>query len=124
MTVRKLFPIQYWLSWLFAVVFFAALLPFGMFRKPEISIHYGIFCVALGALSTVLFRDILFRVWVRRFYSESFRVYGWFLAVQAFCHLVFTGMNPKSWIYIGVTAALLLGMGIAWLRQWKKEQKK
>ena len=122
--MRKLFPTQYWLSWLFAGMFFAALVPYGMFREPEISVHYTLFCVVLGALSTVLFRAILFRVWVRRLYSESFRVYGWILAIQAFCHLVFTGMNPKGWVYIGVTAALGLGMGITWLRQWREARKK
>lgn len=119
--MRKLFPREYWLSWLGAAVVFAALFPLSMFSDPEISVHYAVFAVALSAISTVLLRTILFRVWVKRFYSDSYRVYAWFLAVQAFCHLVFTGMNPRSWVYIGASVAVLLGMLLQVLKERKNK---
>lgn len=122
--VRKLFPKEYWLSWVFAAALFGLLFPGKMFGNPDILVHYAVFCVALGGISAVLIRTIVLRIWVRRFYPDTFRVYAWFLAVEAFCHLVFTGMNPLGWVYIGLSAALELWMGIAWLKEWKKEQKK
>lgn len=120
--MRKLFPMEYWLSWLGAAAFFAAVFPYGMFEKTDIPVTYAWFCVVLSAISVVLFRAVWFLIWVKRFYSDSFRVYAWFLAVQGFCHLVFTGMNPGSWACIGMSLLLWLWMLIVWLREQKRER--
>lgn len=117
--VRKLFPKEYWLSWLGAAVFLAAVFPYAMLSGADTPATYDWFCVVMSAVSAVLFRTILLRIWVKRFYSDSFRVYAWLLAVQAFCHLVFTGMNPCSWACIGICVILWLWMLVA----WRKEQK-
>ena len=121
--MRKLFPKEYWLSWLGAVALFAAIFPRAMFSAVENSPMYAWFCVVLSAISVVLFRVILFRIWVKRFYSDSFRVYAWFLGAQSFCHLVFVRWNASGWVCIGMAVLIWLWMGIAWLREKKRNKK-
>ena len=119
----KLFPKQYFLSWLAAAALFGLLFPYRMFAQPDLEPVYPVFCVVLNGISICLFRAILFRAWVKRFYPEQIRVYAWFLAVQAFCHLVFTRMHPMCWVAIGITVVIWSGMAAQWWKQWKKERK-
>lgn len=119
--MRKLFPMQYWLSWLIAAAFFAAIFPYAMFEMVDVPATYAWFCVAMSAISTVLFRTVLLRIWVKRFYSDSFRVYAWFLGAQSFCHLVFVRWNRAGWACIGLAVLLWIWMLLVWLPERKAE---
>lgn len=120
--MQKKFPRQYYITWLGAVIWFVSTIPWGMFSDARISVHYACFCLVLNGLSTVLFRAILLRVWVRQLYSDTLSVYAWLLAVQAFCHLVFLRMNPMCWAYLAFTAGLWLTMLVLWWKAWKKSR--
>lgn len=120
--MQKRFPRQYWLAWLGAALLFVLTIPWNMFSNEKITVHYAWFCLVLDGLSIVLFRTIALRMWVKQFYTDSCSVYAWLLAVQAFCHLVFVGMNPLSWVYLAITAALWLVMLALWWKDWKKNR--
>lgn len=115
--MKKLFPKQYWLSWLGAALFFVAVFPYGLLGSSDEPWTYGAFCVILAGLSTVFYRSIVFRFWIRRLYPENHRYYVWPLLILSFCHLVFASRNPGSCICIVAAAALLLAMLLQRLRQ-------
>lgn len=118
----KVFPKGYWLCWLGAAAFFVAIFPYGLIGDRNMVPAYFVFCVILNAISTVLLRAIALRIWVKRFYSESFRIFGWFLAITAFCHLVFLRMHPMGGICIGLSGMILVYMAFISWKEWKQRR--
>ncbi len=121
--MRKLFPRQYWLSWLGAAVFFMAVFPYGLLHNTEEPWVYGAFCILLGALSAAFYRAIVFKAWVRRFYIDQYRYYVWPLVILSFCHLVFTRIHWGGCVCIGAAAVILLCMLLGWIKDWLRQRK-
>ena len=115
--MRKLFPTQYWLTWLGAAILLGLLLPYGMFGPERIPPVYPWFCAVLTVLNVLTIRAAVLQIWVRQLYETHARVYWWALLLLSFCYLVFVRMNPAGWWCIGVSAVL---WGYLTVLQWRE----
>ena len=88
-----------------SAVFFLLIFPYKLlFLGDALPVH-KVFCVILAGLSTALLGLMLYKALIKFLSVDDYSKYGWWMAIQAFCHLVFAKMNPGSVVCIGVTAA-------------------
>lgn len=117
------FQTQRRISYAVAAVFFALIFPYGTIGDGEISTTYKVFCIVLNLLSAGLFGFMLYRTLTKRLPVDDFSAFGWCMAVLAFCHLVFTGINWGGWLCIGISALILAAMGVLYLKAQKDPRK-
>lgn len=105
---------EYRISLLVGLAFFAAVFPYG--GLGDVTPVYALFCVAMNGVSAFLFALLLYKRLTKRLTRENYPTYAWFLVLSSFCHLVFTFLNPRAWICIGISGAILIAMLADWFR--------
>ena len=82
-----------------------------------IGLLHTICCVLLNGLSSVLFAVFLYKFLARNFPVKDFGPFLWYLVILGVLHGIFAFMNWGSWICLGLTGAVLIWMGVCFIRE-------
>ncbi|MBQ7915621.1 MAG: hypothetical protein IJ315_02385 [Firmicutes bacterium] len=111
----KKFP--FWCSLAVSILLFVITLPFS--HDMYIAPLFTVICVCLGLMSSVLFGIILYQVLSKRFLVENYGTFLGFIILQGVAHAGFAMMNWGSWLFLGITVVVLVGMAVSYVKAQK-----
>ena len=97
-----------------SILLFVITLPFS--HDMYIAPLFTVICVCLGLLSSILFGIILYQVLSKRFLVENYGIFLGFIILQGAAHAGFAMMNWGSWLFLGITVVVLVGMAFRYVK--------
>ena len=101
----------FWVSLIAGLCLFAATYPF--YHDMYIPELFTVLCICLNACSAVLFGAFLFCLLTRRMDTDARSIFLWFTVLQAVGHGIFAIMNWGSWLFLALSAAVLVILAIS-----------
>ncbi|MBE6940100.1 MAG: hypothetical protein E7457_04705 [Ruminococcaceae bacterium] len=106
---------QFWISLAVGTCLFAGTFPF--YHDMYIPPLFTALCICLNLLSAVLFGAFLYCRWTHRLDNDGRSIFLWLTAMQSVGHGIFAMMNWGSWLYLTLSAAVLVLLLQGWLQE-------
>ena len=113
--MKMLKQYQFWLSAVLGAGLFAGTYPF--YHDMYIAEVFTALCICLNGFSAVLFAAFLYCRWTNRVDADSRSIFLWFTVMQAIGHGIFAMMNWGSWLFLGLSAIVLVLLMVSRLRE-------
>ena len=108
---------QFWVSLVVGLGLFAVTYPF--YHDMYIAELFTGLCICLNACSAILFALFLYCKWAKGMDADGRSIFFWFTVMQAIGHGIFSIMNWGSWLFLGLSAVVLVMLVIDYIHQKK-----
>lgn len=108
---------QLWLSLVFGLIMFGITFPF--YHDMYIAQIHTAICICLNLFSSILFGFFLYFLWTKRIDAENRAIFFPLTLVQAIGHGIFAIMNWGSFLFLALSALVIIILAISYFKEKK-----
>lgn len=109
---------QFWVSLLTGILLFLGTYPF--YHDMYIPELFTVLCICLNAFSAILFAAFLYCKWTNHIDADGRYIFLSFTIMQALGHGIFAIMSWGSWLFLGISAIVVIILVVSYLKEKKK----
>lgn len=113
---------KFWISILVGISLFVSTYPF--YHDMYIAELFTVLCIFLNAFSAILFSVFLYCKWTKHIESDSRSIFLGFTLMQAVGHAIFAMMNWGSFLFLAISAVILVILAISYFKEKGSESMK